>query len=217
MSRNFFVLALLCPLFTAASPAQAGVLSPQGAKGELEGVKLVAGAKGQVAGRSYDLKAVGAGLRFKKVAFVKAKVYVGELLLDAPEKFQKAQGKAVESLEQEKGVAIRMTFLRDVDGETVQKGFREGLEANGANLGDTAVQGFLEAVKSGGQAKDGKAIVVIGERLPDGKETVTYENVDGKATTVTGSAGLVKSIFSIWLGKVGDSGLENLQKGLLGG
>jgi hypothetical protein len=215
---RFLAFFLFLPLLLSVAPAaHAALLNLSTGTRELEGVKLTEKATAKVADRAYELKAVGAGLRFKKVVLVKARVYVGELLLDAPEKFQRGADKALDSLAQEKAVAIRMTFLRDVDGATVQKSFREGLEANAAPLSDAAIQGFLEAVKTGGQAKEGKAIVVLGEKLAGGKEAISYENVDGKVTTLIGGPGLVKAVFSIWLGKVDDSGLENLRKGLLGG
>ena len=159
---------------------------------------------------------MGAGLRYKKVAFIKAKVYVGELFVDAPEKFQKSRNGALGSLSGERAVAIRMTFVRDVDGAKVSNGFKEALEENKVKLDAPAVAGFLEAVKAGGEAKDKTTLIVIGEKLLGGKEAVSYESAAGKVVTVTGGAGLVQDIFSIWLGKIDDSGLENLKNEILG-
>jgi hypothetical protein len=182
----------------------------------VEGVKVSTSAAAKVTDRSYTLKVVGAGLRYKKVAFVKAKVYVGELMMDAPEKFQKTKDGALGSLSGEKAVAIRMTFLRNVDGEKVSNGFKEALEENKVKLDSASVKGFLDAVKAGGEAKEKTSLVIIGEKLKDGKESVSYESSNGKLVTINGEGGLVKDIFSIWLGKIDDSGLENLKNEILG-
>ena len=214
MPKTRFVILALSMCFSTL--ASAAVLTVSPGSRTVEGVKVSEGAKASVADRSYALKLVGAGLRYKKVVFVKAKVYVGELFVDAPEKFKKGEAEALGSLAEQKAVAIRMTFLRDVDGEKVSNGFKEGLEENKVSLTNPTVKGFLDAVKTGGEAKDKHSLVVVGEKLASGKEAISYENAAGKVVTVTGDAGLVKMVFSIWLGKIDDSGLENLKKEILG-
>lgn len=158
----------------------------------------------------------GAGLRFKKVAFIKAKVYVGELFAVDPAKVKKSADEALASIADQKAIALRMTFLRDVDGEKVSGGFKEALEVNKIALDDVNVKAFLEAVKKGGEAKDKKTLVVVGEKLAGGKEVITYENAAGGVVSIEGGEGWVRKIFSIWFGKIDDSGLESLKKEILG-
>ena len=196
--------------------AQASILTSASEGKDVEGVKVSSEAKVAIYSRNYNLKLAGAGLRYKKVAFIKAKVYVGELFVDAPEKLKRDSNGALASLAEMKAVAIRMTFLRDVDGEKVSNGFKEALETNQVKLESPALKGFLDAVKAGGEAKDNKPLVILAEKLPGGKESVSYENAAGKVVTVQGDTGLMRDVFSIWLGKVDDSGLENLQKQILG-
>jgi len=210
-------VALGALLFCLAGGASAAVLASTPGAREVEGVKIAEAAKASVGDRTHSLKLVGAGLRFKKVAFIKAKVYVGELFADAPEKVSKSAGEVLGSLDGQKAVAVRMTFLRDVDGEKVSGGFKDGLEENKVSLSDPAVRMFLEAVKLGGEAKEKTSLTVLGEKLAGGKEAVTYEGSSGKVVTVTGEPGLVRNVFSIWLGKMSDSGLENLKSEILGG
>ncbi len=213
--RASLVLPFLLSLVLSSS-AFAGVLTVTPGSQEIEKVKVSTSAKAKVADRSYDLKVVGSGLRYKKVALFKADVYVAELLMDAPEKFSKTQGGALDSLAAQKAVAIRMTFLRDVEGEKVSSSFKDGLEENKAPIDSANVKAFLAAVTAGGESKKGSNLVVIGEKLAGGKEAVSWETGSGKVTTISGDAGLVKTIFSIWLGKIDDSGLESLRDQMLG-
>lgn len=200
---------IFASLFLLPISLFAAVLEGKGQLGEVEKVKIAEAAQATLDGRSYGLKLVGAGLRYKKVAFFKANVYVGELFVGALEKFDKKS--ALDSLAQEKAVAMRLTFLRDVDGGKVSGGFKEGLEHNKVKLDDPAIKAFLEAVKSGGEAKEKSTLLVMGEKISDEKEAVTFESSSGKTTTVSGPKGLVRSVFSIWFGSLNDSGLENLR------
>jgi hypothetical protein len=118
-------------------------------------------------------------------------------------------------LEKCNGLAMRLTFLRDVDAKDVQSAFREALEKNKVEVEEASVKKFLELVRAGGSAKEGKTIVVAAERKA-GKEYLTYEDSAGKAETFEGAPGTIQRIFSLWLGEPADSGVENLQRGLFG-
>lgn len=194
----------------------AGLLTVSPGAKKIEGVVVSQEALAKVAGRSHLLKLAGAGLRYKKVALFKADVYVGELLMDAPEKMLRTKEGALDSLVKQKAVAIRMTFLRDVAGEKVGSSFKDGLEENNVDISAGSVKAFLEAVVNGGESKKGSTLVVLGEKLADGTEAVSWESSSGKVTTIGGEAGLVRKIFSIWLGKIDDSGLESLRDQMLG-
>jgi hypothetical protein len=76
------------------------------------------------------------------------------------------------------------------------------------------VANFLAAVKAGGGAKEKNSIVVAGELMGD-VEAVIYEDAEGKATTVSGGPGFVRQVFSLWLGKPTDGGVESFKKDLL--
>ncbi len=191
------------------------MLTGSGAGKAIEGVSTSTSAKVSVQGRSSALSLVGAGLRYKKIAFIKPNVYVGEFFVDAPAKVQKTAAAVLGSLDGEKTLAMRMTFVRNVDGEKISNGFKEALEENKVKLDAGPVKAFLEAVKSGGEAKDKKTLIVVGEKL-GAKEVVTYENAAGKAVSVEGGPGFVKEIFSMWFGKIDDSGLESFRDDVLG-
>jgi hypothetical protein len=199
--------------FAASSTTPAAVLNCTPGSTEIEGVKVCNGARMESPAISLGL--VGAGLRYKKVAFIKAKVYVGEFFADAPAKIVKTADGALASLSAEKVIAIRMTFVRDVDGEKVSNGFKEALEENKVKLDSAEVKQFLQAVTSGGAVKDKQTLTVVGDKRA-AKEVVSYENAAGKLVTISGEPGFVQNIFSLWLGKIDDSGLENLKNEILG-
>lgn len=213
--RSVYLLILLVG-FGFSPVAIAGLLQVSLGTREIEGVKISQEAKATVAERSYALKTVGAGLRSKKVAFFKAKVYVGELLLDAPEKFQPTLPGALPSVDLQKALAMRLTFLREVEGEKVSRSFRDALEENQVNLESPEIKAFLAAVPTGGEAKEKSTLVIFGERFGAGKESVSFEGPNGKLVTIPGGTGFVRSVFSIWLGKMADSGLEHLKNEILG-
>lgn len=206
----FLATLLLCPA------GFAGVLTASPGSREIEKVKVSTEAKAKLADRSYNLKLVGAGLRYKKVALFKADVYVAELFAESADKFTKTEAGALDSAAAQKAVALRMTFLRDVEGEKVAGSFKDGLEENKIPLDSPNVKAFLEAVKSGGESKKGSTLVVLGEKLAGGKEAVSWENGSGKVTTISGDAGFIRTIFSLWFGKLDDSGLESLRDQILG-
>lgn len=207
-------LVLLLSFFMT-STSLAALLTPEGDGGQVEKIKLPATASLNADGETLKLTAVGSGLRAKKVVFVNVKVYAGQLLVSDLGTFKKAESEALGSLKDQKAVAIQMHFLRDVDADNVQKSFKEALHANGIKTEEAPVKDFLEAVSKGGEAKEGKALTVVGHKNKDGSETISYETTSGQATTIKGSAGFIEKIFSIWLGKSSDDGVAQLKKSIL--
>lgn len=211
-----FVLAAAAAVSVIS--AQAGVLQLQGNKGNIEGVDISSTAVATVDGRQHNLTTVGAGLRNKKVAIMKVKVYVGQLLVSDAGAFVRDLDKALDSLDAMSAVALRMSFLRSVEVEKLVEAYKLGIEANGLNAGAADVQGFLQAVQDGGEAEGGQDTVVVGEKLADGTELITYQNTAGKTTTVKGVApGFVKGILSLWIGKTIEKETEELKKNLIMG
>lgn len=205
------VLALSALLLSVNS--MAAVLTPEGAGEKMEKFTLPASATATVENEAMNLTPVGAGLRAKKVVFVNVKVYVGQLLVSTPESFTKDD--PMGSLKSQKTVAIQMHFLRDVDADNVQKSFKEALKANGVSVDDAAVKQFLDSVAKGGEAKEGKALTVLGSKLADGSEVVLYETTSGNVSEIKGPAGFIEKIFAIWLGKPADDGVAQLKKSIL--
>ncbi|MEK2645294.1 hypothetical protein [Bdellovibrio sp. BCCA] len=211
-------MKLLCTSIVAlllSVNASAALLTPEGAGEKIEKISLSTGATANVEGEAIKLTSVGAGLRAKKVVFVNVKVYVGQLFVASPESFKKADAEALGSLKDQKAVAVQMHFVRDVDAENVQKSFKEALKVNKIDTEDSSVKQFLDSVSKGGEAKEGKALTVVGAHLKDGSEAILYETTNGNVSEIKGSTGLIEKIFSIWLGKPSDDGVAQLKKSFL--
>ncbi|MNL86058.1 hypothetical protein D3C87_2146140 [compost metagenome] len=58
-------------------------------------------------------------------------------------------------------------------------------------------------------------MTVLGTKLPDGSERVSYETTSGQVTDIKGSDGFIEKVFSIWLGKPADDGVAQLKKSIL--
>lgn len=214
MKKVFF--AVVFSALALMGTAQASVLNLEAGSSNIEGVNISKGGKAAVADRSTALVTVGAGLRAKKVAIVNVKVYVAQLLLSDATRFVRNEGDALNSLDNVQTVALQMSFLRTVEADKVMTSFKDGLVENSVDLNNPAIKQFLDTVAQGGDAENGKSITIVLEKLPGGKEAVTYENTNGVSTTISGDAGFSKAVLSIWLGKSADSGLEKLKKAILG-
>jgi chalcone isomerase-like protein len=204
MKTQFFALTTVLIMFLGPETfAQTG--TPQ-----IEGVTL---STNGVTKEGQKLQYIGAGLRNKKVIMVNVKVYVGELFVGDIAKFKKTD--AAKTVSEASPALMQLHFLRDVDAEKVQSSFKEALETNKIDLKKPEIQKFLEAVKSGGEVKKGKMISVFGVKKGDGSETITYEDVNSKATTIAGGAGFLQEVFAIWLGHPADDGVAKLKSEIL--
>lgn len=211
LTTTFFTLSLVAP------EANANVLSLEPSGKTIENVAISKSASAAVGGRQYALTTVGSGVRAKKIAIVNIKVYVGQLLVADPTHFARTMDGALDSVGAMKSAAIRLDFLRTVEAQTVQSSFKDSLMANQVDLNLPALHEFLDTVASGGDATQGKALTLIGEKLTESTDAVTYEDTAGKVTTITGPTGFMRDIFSIWLGRPADGGVENLKKLLISG
>ena len=208
------IIATLIPLMMVQS-AFAALLTPEGTGPSIEKIHLPSAATVTSEGESLKLASVGAGLRTKKVVFVNVKVYAGQLFVSDLATFKRSESDALTSLQGQKAVAMQMHFLRDVDADNVQKSFKEALRANSVNTDEVSVKEFLEVVSKGGEAEEGKALTVLGAKMKDGSEMLSYETTSGQTSQIKGSAGLIEKIFSIWLGKSSDDGVAQLKKSIL--
>lgn len=155
------------------------------------------------------LQLVGAGLRAKKVAFIKVRAYVAELFAADPAAWKRDENEAAVSLAQQSW-ALRLHFLRDVDAAKVSGSFKEALEANKVDLTAPGIKEFLKAVEAGGDAKEGQVLSFLFD-----KDKLTYEAPNGTLSTIIAPKGFATQILSIWLGTPADSGLTELKKSLL--
>lgn len=132
----------------------------------------------------------GAGIRIKKVAFVKIKVYaIDHYMKELPA--QKTR-QAVIDADTDKRFAWKM--LRSVDGKRIKSALREAFEMNGYK-DEAKIAPFVEAL--GGELKEG-AEVSIRYDAATKKTTLTGPSGSASATGVD----FMKAVWSVWLGKI---------------
>ena len=206
----------LVGILAIAQSSSAALLTPNLSAHSNTGVALMTTATTtEVDGSAKTLTLIGDGLRRKKVALIWVNVYVAQVLAELPVAFDRAPEKASDSIANVGTVAIQMNFLRNVDASTVQNSFKEAFTANGVNMTEAAIAGFLAAVNDGGDALSGTTMTIRGSKLANGSEEIVYEDSKGDLKTIVGSAGFIKKVFGIWYGTPADSGLVNLKAALL--
>jgi hypothetical protein len=213
------IFAALFSTTLAASSAFAALLTTTAGDKSIEGIKIAQEGQVNIDGQQLPVSLVGAGLRAKKVVIVNVKVYVAELLSSDASKFVRddKNDAALNSLDNSRTTALRMTFLRGVDAATVQTSFKEALQANSVNVTDASVAQFLKAVEKGGDAVNGKALTIVTQQNADKTESVYYEDSNGQVTKINGNQGFARQLMSIWLGKSADSGVAALKAQLIKG
>jgi hypothetical protein len=180
----------------------------------IEGVKLSGSLKGTIEGSSLNLKTVGSALRVKKVLFVKAKVYVGELFFSEPEKFKRSKEEALSSIHSAESAAVRLTFLRDVDAKSFRNAFMDGWKENGISEKDPWVINFLQKISLLGELKKGTQLLLVAAKTKNG-EVILVDNQQGFSLLLPSKPTDRTTLFSLWLGKASDSGIEDFQKELI--
>jgi hypothetical protein len=218
--KNMKSAAILLTFSVFSQAAFAGVLEVTPGAEHIYGytsVPISTGGTVQVEGKeAVQVTTVGAGLR--KSLFV-IPVYIKELLVSDSAAWAEGHGSkeaAFATLQTIQTVVIRMNMLRNVDAGQIMGSYRKSLAPEDQKRKD--VQEFLTAVAQGGDAEEGKTLVIVAQQS-GGQEYVTWEDSAGKATTVKGEAGFIKAIESIWYGygPEHDSDLSKLLKEVLSG
>jgi hypothetical protein len=197
------------------SQAAFGGWEPKLGNERLEEVPLLTELKGKVEDRAVQLKAVTAGIRVKKVVFVKAKVYVAELLASTPEKFQKDEASALTSLQEMDSVAMKLTFLRDVEAKSFRGAFLDGWKENKISENDPWAKNFLEKILVLGEQKKGAQLLILASKSKGG-DLILVDNFNDKQLLFPAQPDDRRKVFSLWFGQPADSGLQDLKAKLLG-
>lgn len=207
---------LLLSLVTfSAIFSSAAVLTNGTAVQEKEGVKIPQTVTFKMNDQETVLNLVGSGVR--KKSFLSVKVYLAEVFADKSESFERNNEKALESLAASPTVAVRITFLRNVDAETIMNAFKDGFGVNNIDVNkDAPIKAFLDAVAKGGDGDEGKTLTFVLARNTDGSETLVYEDSKAKLVTIQ-SSGLTKKVLSLWLGKMVDSKAQEMKNEIVSG
>lgn len=219
MTKNLITAAAVAMLSVSAFAGIVTTTKPS--ETQIEGFTVAKEATVTLNNQEVPVSIVGAGLRIKKVAIVNVKVYVAEVLASDASKVVRTEADVLNTLDQSRTMAVRLSFVRTVGASDVQASYREALSRNkkeseplSADLSE-----FLTAVDNGGDATSGKTLTIVIQKNADLTETLTYEDSNGKLNTIQGTAGFGKRVMAIWLGNTdGDKGnLSDLKKSIIKG
>lgn len=209
LNKLFFAASLVISLF-----ANASVFEKELSANMLAGVKLAKSGSVKIDNANIPLTQVSAGLRTKNLVVTDVNVYVAELFVSEPNNFKKSDAEVLASLGAMKTIVMQLTFLRDVEAESVQSSFKDAFFKNKVSTKDEAIKQLLTAVVQGGEATKGKNLTFVISKNADGSETLFYETTTDQVTKIVGS-NLSTKILSMWLGVSADSGLEKLKAEML--
>lgn len=205
-------LILMSLILFAGLSSNAGLLTLTAGDKRIEGIALNRSAV--ITGSDVTISLLGAGARSKTTFLFPAKIYVAELFSNSPQTFSRDQN-ALRSLEQSTVTAVRLTFLRNINVETMISSCQEAFVANFVSLNDQSVEEFLAAVNMGGDIAVGKSIVILMVLSKDGGAKIYFEDVRGRVSVIDGARSLQQKVLSIWLGQPADSGYRKLKESLL--
>jgi hypothetical protein len=132
----------------------------------------------------------GDGVRVKKVAFIKVKVYsIDHYMKDLPQQKSK---QAVIDADVDKRFSWKM--LRTVDADKIRNALKEGYAKNGYSDGGK-IDSFIASIAK--ELKEGDAVTISYDHA---KKTTTITTPGGSAT-VPGEA-FMKATWSLWFGNI---------------
>ncbi|MGB0452402.1 MAG: chalcone isomerase family protein [Bacteriovoracaceae bacterium] len=162
-------------------------------------------------GTEITMENVGSGLR-SKFGF---SVYAAQLLVTAPGEYTRTDDGALASVSTMDGLAIGMTFLRNVSASKMKSAYNQAFKLNGVDRSLEHNKKFIAAATVGGNLKKGQSLWIFAYKdEANSQDVVLYHDNKGNVTTITGPHGFLKDIAAIWLGKV-ESSLKGLKKDLV--
>ncbi|MCC6137272.1 MAG: chalcone isomerase family protein [Bdellovibrionaceae bacterium] len=208
-------VSIFLGLIVSASVASAELMTLTPGAKAISNVALSDAATVKVEGADVTLTNVGSGLRKKYLAIFGTSVYVAQVFAAQPEQFVKSNtgNAALESLQNQTVVAVRLDFVYNVSADKVYNAFFDALKENGVDMNEEKISGFLSYVQNGGDASNGSSMTFLMAKNADGTETLSYEDPADVVTTVVGASGFSQQILSMWLGKISsnDKGLKELK------
>lgn len=215
--------ALAVSLFTiatwlsAAPVASANLLTFEASDRQINEVPIYSTTNMKVSDKSIKLNHVGSGLRIKKIVFLKIKVYVASIFVSNLPSVKRTESEALNSIAAQPASAIKLQFTYDVDQKKIREALEESLQANGFDPADPQINRLMELIQAGGDFKKGSTLMLGFTKDTDGYETIYIQDASGKVSVLPNGKGLIKKVYSMWLGEPPDDGLANLKKDLISG
>lgn len=211
--KTILLSVLLIPTLTFAN-----LLTLEGASDrQINEVGIYNIAQLKAGDKTIKLSHVGSGQRIKKILVLKIKVYVASLFASDLNLVKRNETEILTSMSNMPASAIRIQFTYDVDQKKLRQALEESLEANALDPADPQITRLMELVQAGGDFKKGSSLILAATKDPDGYETIYVQDASGKVSVLPNGKGLIKKIYSMWLGEMPDDGLANLKKDFVSG
>ena len=161
-----------------------------------------------------NLKLLGTGTATKKMGVSKAKLFVIQMYGEVPIFFSRIEGAAASSISGVGLAAMKMTFLRSIDGPTVREAIDYYLSRSLTDQERTLYKNDISVILNSLDNRSvnaGESITIVGNR-----GVVLYETVDNRVLNIESvSDGLTTKLFSMFLGPANDADSISLKRQLL--
>jgi hypothetical protein len=161
-----------------------------------------------------NLRLLGTGTSTKKMGVSKAKLFVVQMYGEVPIFFIRNEASAAASIAGVGLAALKMTFLRSVDGPTVRDAIDSYLNHSFNDQERTLYKNNISTILNSLDNRDvaaGESITIVGNR-----GVVLYETVDNRVLNIeSASDGLTTKLFSMFLGPANDADSISLKRQLL--
>ena len=138
-------------------------------------------------------------------------ICVVQLLVSDPDPFERED---LLNLDPQEAIAIRMTFLIPLSGNSIYSVMRKALKKNGVNIHHKDIKSYLEVVRV--SVQEGDSILFLGKKLSDGRELVEVKVPNSRRLFRMSGDGMIRDVFSAWLENVSYADyLERVQQQLL--
>jgi hypothetical protein len=164
-------------------------------------------------GTKLDL--IGTGTAVKKMGLAKAKLFVVQMYAERPIFFIRNETVAINSIDKIGLTAIRMTFLRNIDGPTVNESITDYLRTNITEQEHSMYMHDISSIVTGIGVSDA---VISGQHIDivAYKHNLVLQNTKGVVTNVaSNNNNLTNKVFSMFIGNTTDAESLSLKRQLL--
>ena len=122
-------------------------------------------------------------------------IFVIQLLVSDPDQMSQTD---FLNLEIESAISVYVHFLFSIDKKAFVSGAEEVIQNTNIDMNQDHIQSYLDAINR--PIKEGDTLIITGKKL-NGMEVVEIETPDAVWIIESEEEGLIKDIFSLWLGE----------------
>lgn len=193
--------AFILSLAFFASTTQAAVLQNGPEEAKHYGVQVYSKTNFDVKGTTGEMNLVNWALRAAMGGAIQVGVY--EFFLSDLNSFARDEDKALESLSTQPAVAMRITYVGSFTSEQMYPRVKAVIVANEMQNDPVVIE--LMKIYENMDVQRGQVTEYLLYKNTDGTESLVFVDATGKSHRYSGPAGLMTTIFKLWLGKTLDA------------